>query len=125
MAIHIGNFEYPACSSLDNCSLIVSFISTEPDWGPNYNNIIVAALKARRKSDGQKIKSTITVGSTVGVSGKFEYWLGTVEKVMKTRCAVKNMNNGMRYAVPLNLSLIHICRCRRRLRCRSRWSPYH
>ena len=25
----------------------------------------------------------------------------------------------------LELSLIHICRCRRRLRCRSRWSPYH
>ena len=25
----------------------------------------------------------------------------------------------------LNLSLIHIWRCRRRLRCRSRWSPYH
>ena len=26
---------------------------------------------------------------------------------------------------PLRLSLIHIWRCRRRLRCRSRWSPYH
>ena len=25
----------------------------------------------------------------------------------------------------LDLSLIHLCRCRRRLRCRSRWSPYH
>ena len=25
----------------------------------------------------------------------------------------------------IQLSLIHICRCRRRLRCRSRWSPYH
>ena len=25
----------------------------------------------------------------------------------------------------LSLSLIHIWRCRRRLRCRSRWSPYH
>ena len=24
-----------------------------------------------------------------------------------------------------DLSLIHIRRCRRRLRCRSRWSPYH
>ena len=24
----------------------------------------------------------------------------------------------------LYLSLIHICRCRRRLRCSSRWSPY-
>ena len=23
------------------------------------------------------------------------------------------------------LSLIHICRCRRLERCRSRWSPYH
>eukprot|EP00826_Nyctotherus_ovalis_P059514 TRINITY_DN8283_c0_g1_i1.p1 TRINITY_DN8283_c0_g1~~TRINITY_DN8283_c0_g1_i1.p1 ORF type:complete len:627 (-),score=129.98 TRINITY_DN8283_c0_g1_i1:17-1897(-) len=26
---------------------------------------------------------------------------------------------------PQNLSLIHICRCRRIERCRSRWSPYH
>ena len=25
----------------------------------------------------------------------------------------------------INLSLIHICRCRRIERCRSRWSPYH
>ena len=25
----------------------------------------------------------------------------------------------------VTLSLIHIWRCRRRLRCRSRWSPYH
>eukprot|EP00826_Nyctotherus_ovalis_P062539 TRINITY_DN9064_c0_g1_i2.p1 TRINITY_DN9064_c0_g1~~TRINITY_DN9064_c0_g1_i2.p1 ORF type:complete len:107 (+),score=10.61 TRINITY_DN9064_c0_g1_i2:81-401(+) len=24
-----------------------------------------------------------------------------------------------------SLSLIHICRCRRLLTCRSRWSPYH
>eukprot|EP00826_Nyctotherus_ovalis_P062197 TRINITY_DN8957_c0_g1_i3.p1 TRINITY_DN8957_c0_g1~~TRINITY_DN8957_c0_g1_i3.p1 ORF type:complete len:103 (+),score=5.65 TRINITY_DN8957_c0_g1_i3:574-882(+) len=26
---------------------------------------------------------------------------------------------------PLELSLIHICRCRRSTLCRSRWSPYH
>ena len=25
----------------------------------------------------------------------------------------------------INLSLIHICRCRRSTLCRSRWSPYH
>ena len=25
----------------------------------------------------------------------------------------------------MELSLIHICRCRRLLTCRSRWSPYH
>ena len=82
---------------------VLKFIKEEPDWGPNYNNIIVASLKARRKSDALKIKSTLSVGSKVGVSGRTQYWLGTVEKVMKTRCAVKNMNNGMRYAVPLNL----------------------
>ena len=81
---------------------VLTFIKTD-DFGPNYEKVIIAALKARRKSDGQKIKSTITVGSTVGVSGRTEYWLGTVEKVMKTRCAVKNMNNGLRYAVPMNL----------------------
>eukprot|EP00826_Nyctotherus_ovalis_P015445 TRINITY_DN14395_c0_g1_i2.p1 TRINITY_DN14395_c0_g1~~TRINITY_DN14395_c0_g1_i2.p1 ORF type:complete len:188 (-),score=7.96 TRINITY_DN14395_c0_g1_i2:16-579(-) len=27
--------------------------------------------------------------------------------------------------IPMYLSLIHICRCRRLLTCRSRWSPYH
>eukprot|EP00826_Nyctotherus_ovalis_P026959 TRINITY_DN21013_c0_g1_i1.p1 TRINITY_DN21013_c0_g1~~TRINITY_DN21013_c0_g1_i1.p1 ORF type:complete len:134 (-),score=12.77 TRINITY_DN21013_c0_g1_i1:29-430(-) len=26
---------------------------------------------------------------------------------------------------PIDLSLIHICRCRRYAVCRSRWSPYH
>ena len=81
---------------------VLTFIKTD-DFGPNYEKVIVAALKARRKSDAVKIKSSVTVGSTVGVSGRTEYWLGTVEKVMKTRCAVKNMNNGLRYAVPMNL----------------------
>ena len=82
---------------------VLSFIKTEPDWGPNYNNIIVAALKARRKSDALKIKSTLSVGSTVGVSGRFEYWLGTVTKVMKTRCAVTKMNDGRSYSVPMSM----------------------
>ena len=29
------------------------------------------------------------------------------------------------WMIPLALSLIHICRCRRIERCSSRWSPYH
>eukprot|EP00826_Nyctotherus_ovalis_P011605 TRINITY_DN13019_c0_g1_i1.p1 TRINITY_DN13019_c0_g1~~TRINITY_DN13019_c0_g1_i1.p1 ORF type:complete len:267 (+),score=70.20 TRINITY_DN13019_c0_g1_i1:122-922(+) len=33
-------------------------------------------------------------------------------------------NNGPELR-PMYLSLIHICRCRRIERCRSRWSPYH
>ena len=82
---------------------VLSFIKEEPDWGPNYNNIIVAALKARRKSDALKIKSTLSVGSTVGVAGRFEYWLGTVTKVNKTRCAVTKMNDGRSYSVPISM----------------------
>ena len=82
---------------------VLSFIKEEPDWGPNYNNIIVAALKARRKSDALKIKSTLSVGFTVGVAGRFEYWLGTVTKVMKTRCAVTKMNDGRSYSVPMSM----------------------
>ena len=82
---------------------VLSFIKEEPDWGPNYNNIIVAALKARRKSDALKIKSTLSVGSTVGGSGRFEYWLGTVTRVMKTRCAVTKMNDGRSYSVPMSM----------------------
>ena len=38
---------------------VLKFIQTEPDWGPNYSNIIVASLKARRKSDALKIKSSV------------------------------------------------------------------
>ena len=82
---------------------VLKFIQTEPDWGPNYSNIIVASLKARRKSDALKIKSTLSVGSKVGVSGRTQYWLGTVTKVMKTRCAVTNSNNGLSYSVPMSI----------------------
>ena len=39
--------------------------------------------------------------------------------------SVFNMDDGKPQNPPAELSLIHICRCRRRLRCRSRWSPYH
>ena len=82
---------------------VLKFIKEEPDWCPNYSNIIVASLKARRKSDALKIKSTLSVGSKVGVSGRTQYWLGTVTKVMKTRCAVTNSDNGLSYSVPMSI----------------------
>eukprot|EP00826_Nyctotherus_ovalis_P019919 TRINITY_DN16207_c0_g1_i1.p1 TRINITY_DN16207_c0_g1~~TRINITY_DN16207_c0_g1_i1.p1 ORF type:complete len:108 (-),score=20.68 TRINITY_DN16207_c0_g1_i1:17-340(-) len=43
-----------------------------------------------------------------------------VEAIMFNYYAV----NGTSHA-HLDLSLIHICRCRRSTLCRSRWSPYH
>ena len=38
---------------------------------------------------------------------------------------IGGMNRHISLKSDKELSLIHICRCRRRLRCRSRWSPYH
>ena len=81
---------------------VIDFIKSD-EWGHNYEKLIIECLKQRRKAEANKVKSEIKVGSTVGVSGRYEYWLGTVEKVMKTRCTVTNSNNGMRYAVPMNL----------------------
>eukprot|EP00826_Nyctotherus_ovalis_P051716 TRINITY_DN6477_c0_g2_i3.p3 TRINITY_DN6477_c0_g2~~TRINITY_DN6477_c0_g2_i3.p3 ORF type:complete len:132 (-),score=16.84 TRINITY_DN6477_c0_g2_i3:20-415(-) len=40
-----------------------------------------------------------------------------------TQCVGEYINIETWYAS--RLSLIHICRCRRIERCRSRWSPYH
>ena len=82
---------------------VLSFIKTEPDWGPNYNNIIVSALKARRTADSLKVKTDLSVGDLVRVDGRNTCWLGVVHKVMKTRARVKHMDNGMMYAVPMNM----------------------
>eukprot|EP00826_Nyctotherus_ovalis_P006486 TRINITY_DN11549_c0_g1_i6.p1 TRINITY_DN11549_c0_g1~~TRINITY_DN11549_c0_g1_i6.p1 ORF type:complete len:111 (-),score=22.57 TRINITY_DN11549_c0_g1_i6:22-354(-) len=38
---------------------------------------------------------------------------------------ITQLKNILRATVKHNLSLIHICRCRRYAVCRSRWSPYH
>eukprot|EP00826_Nyctotherus_ovalis_P048873 TRINITY_DN580_c0_g1_i1.p4 TRINITY_DN580_c0_g1~~TRINITY_DN580_c0_g1_i1.p4 ORF type:complete len:132 (+),score=54.54 TRINITY_DN580_c0_g1_i1:33-428(+) len=73
-----------------------------------------------------------------------EMWFGNYKNkpvVRSVASAIQNMVDGvtkghrckMRAAFAhfpitltvLNLSLIHICRCRRLLTCRSRWSPYH
>ena len=82
---------------------VLGYIKNSETWGQNYTDVIVAALKARRTFDALETKTKLSVGSKVGVSGRTEYWLGTVIKVMKTRCAVKNMNNGLVYAVPMNM----------------------
>eukprot|EP00826_Nyctotherus_ovalis_P000964 TRINITY_DN10094_c0_g1_i3.p1 TRINITY_DN10094_c0_g1~~TRINITY_DN10094_c0_g1_i3.p1 ORF type:complete len:165 (-),score=37.07 TRINITY_DN10094_c0_g1_i3:12-506(-) len=52
---------------------------------------------------------------------------GSLRKVLRlnSRC-VKSVAGGESHTVALmDLSLIHICRCRRYAVCRSRWSPYH
>ena len=78
------------------------------DWVKNHGtsdtmNMVMYAIKDRRTALAKQAKASISVGSTVGVNARTDYWLGTVTKVMKTRCAVKHNNNGLTYAVPMSL----------------------
>ena len=70
------------------------------DWVKNHGttdtmNMVMYAIKDRRTALAKQAKASISVGSTVGVNARTDYWLGSVTKVMKTRCAVKQHNNGM------------------------------
>ncbi len=83
-------------------------LSTVLAWVKNHGttdtmNMVMYAIKDRRTALAKQAKASISVGSTVGVNARTDYWLGTVTKVMKTRCAVKHNNNGLTYAVPMSL----------------------
>ena len=72
------------------------------------------------------------IGKSISIA---EYNEKCRENVMKFKGVWESLTNQMGYWVDMGkpyvtydnkyLSLIHIRRCRRRLRCRSRWSPYH
>ena len=64
-----------------------------------------------------KGKDEIIIGSEIDPRDKYKLGVNTVG----------NLSDGVVGISPsaYHLSLIHIWRCRRRLRCRSRWSPYH
>eukprot|EP00826_Nyctotherus_ovalis_P045348 TRINITY_DN5011_c0_g1_i1.p3 TRINITY_DN5011_c0_g1~~TRINITY_DN5011_c0_g1_i1.p3 ORF type:complete len:123 (+),score=35.29 TRINITY_DN5011_c0_g1_i1:202-570(+) len=71
-----------------------------------------SALKSRAKSKYAGLKTMRNI--------KFEMLKCSKE------AAIEESINASQTAKPhVLLSLIHICRCRRIERCRSRWSPYH
>ena len=72
---------------------------------------------------------TISYKDLVG-SGKKQLKFSEVDIDKATEYAAEDADVTLRlYEIlsqrVLDLSLIHICRCRRLLTCRSRWSPYH
>ena len=83
-------------------------LSTVLAWVKNQGttdtmNMVMYAIKDRRTALAKQVRGTISIGDKVIVNTRFAVEKGTITKVMKTRCAVKNMNNGLRYAVPMNL----------------------
>eukprot|EP00826_Nyctotherus_ovalis_P011192 TRINITY_DN12921_c0_g1_i12.p2 TRINITY_DN12921_c0_g1~~TRINITY_DN12921_c0_g1_i12.p2 ORF type:complete len:155 (-),score=47.39 TRINITY_DN12921_c0_g1_i12:16-480(-) len=57
-----------------------------------------------------------------------EVFMAKKKAIEKNKEAMNDVNERIKKLKDgsiINLSLIHICRCRRLLTCRSRWSPYH
>eukprot|EP00826_Nyctotherus_ovalis_P063824 TRINITY_DN935_c0_g4_i3.p1 TRINITY_DN935_c0_g4~~TRINITY_DN935_c0_g4_i3.p1 ORF type:complete len:458 (-),score=183.87 TRINITY_DN935_c0_g4_i3:18-1391(-) len=77
-------------------------------------------------STGADIRSVCTEAGMFAIRARRKFitekdLLEAVDKVIKGYSKFSATNKYMVY----NLSLIHICRCRRYAVCRSRWSPYH
>eukprot|EP00826_Nyctotherus_ovalis_P054982 TRINITY_DN7266_c0_g1_i1.p2 TRINITY_DN7266_c0_g1~~TRINITY_DN7266_c0_g1_i1.p2 ORF type:complete len:126 (+),score=9.57 TRINITY_DN7266_c0_g1_i1:32-379(+) len=65
-----------------------------------------------------------------GLQSTVEHYDSTaIKSISVTNACTTQKNSGEKFTWEIvnakNLSLIHICRCRRLLTCRSRWSPYH
>ena len=67
--------------------------------------------------------------STFSFTGTWCLWLfndNDLDRITENQCVLSISNWSYDNLVSwVNLSLIHIWRCRRIERCRSRWSPYH
>eukprot|EP00826_Nyctotherus_ovalis_P066682 TRINITY_DN9884_c0_g1_i3.p2 TRINITY_DN9884_c0_g1~~TRINITY_DN9884_c0_g1_i3.p2 ORF type:complete len:112 (+),score=31.93 TRINITY_DN9884_c0_g1_i3:143-478(+) len=74
-----------------------------------------SAMESKSKSISMR-KSTLKLDKYAkGIERRAREKEKLEEEIWRIRNEIKAMN----------LSLIHICRCRRYAVCRSRWSPYH
>eukprot|EP00826_Nyctotherus_ovalis_P038632 TRINITY_DN3630_c0_g1_i9.p1 TRINITY_DN3630_c0_g1~~TRINITY_DN3630_c0_g1_i9.p1 ORF type:complete len:389 (+),score=29.69 TRINITY_DN3630_c0_g1_i9:60-1226(+) len=74
-------------------------------------------LKGLHRSSSGKSYVNISVGTATGAPPLRMFSRSTIDLL--------NINCNCTHPFEQHLSLIHICRCRRIERCRSRWSPYH
>ena len=92
------------------------------------------AVKTVMSGPASGVMAAVATGRRAGITNLLTYDMGgTSTDVAMIRGGVAPVSNEIEveYAMPIHvpmvdvLSLIHISRCRRIERCRSRWSPYH
>lgn len=70
-------------------------------------NHIIDAVKERQRElktiAGAAARMMFTVGAEVRVNGSRETFLGTIEKINRTRCIVKKQSTGQSYRVPMSM----------------------
>eukprot|EP00826_Nyctotherus_ovalis_P048290 TRINITY_DN5666_c0_g1_i5.p1 TRINITY_DN5666_c0_g1~~TRINITY_DN5666_c0_g1_i5.p1 ORF type:complete len:253 (+),score=58.60 TRINITY_DN5666_c0_g1_i5:73-831(+) len=87
---------------------------------------ISAIVNERQARDEETAKSKVILTFAHMDNGKIgeKRSLGSFSSQAQTT-VLQDMKNKKQYGEVEELSLIHICRCRRYAVCRSRWSPYH
>ena len=70
-------------------------------------NSVIDAIKNRQRElntiAGAAARMMFTVGAEVRVNGSRETFLGTIEKINRTRCIVKKQSTGQSYRVPMSM----------------------
>ena len=68
---------------------------------------VINAIRNRQKElntiAGAAARMMFTVGAKVRVNGSRETFLGTIEKINRTRCIVKKESTGQSYRVPMSM----------------------
>ena len=68
---------------------------------------VINAVRNRQKElntiAGAAARMMFTVGAKVRVNGSRETFLGTIEKINRTRCIVKKESTGQSYRVPMSM----------------------
>ena len=68
---------------------------------------VINAIRNRQKElniiAGAAARMMFTVGAKVRVNGSRETFLGTIEKINRTRCIVKKQSTGQSYRVPMSM----------------------
>ena len=103
--------------------------------GKTTNNLLAAGEMAMRAEEGVEALEPLrairrlhedtmeALGTDAVTKAEVQKLLKKLEQVCTGIALMQEVTSRTRAL--LVLSLIHIRRCRRRLRCRSRWSPYH
>ena len=109
------NLKYIGDALLQKINSGIGILGTVTDDKPQVVIVVTKDLIKNGIFAGNIAKE---VGKTMGGGGFPALSLSSDSSLLLTRTRTYTLSS-------VWLSLIHICRCRRIERCRSRWSPYH
>eukprot|EP00826_Nyctotherus_ovalis_P003599 TRINITY_DN10738_c0_g1_i1.p5 TRINITY_DN10738_c0_g1~~TRINITY_DN10738_c0_g1_i1.p5 ORF type:complete len:102 (-),score=36.36 TRINITY_DN10738_c0_g1_i1:15-320(-) len=94
-------------------------VESERELKANEDMIESMFQREKRKMWERPVDEIVDIIEGKGIKTKLGEKSGKKKNKKKRQDETKNVR------AVLELSLIHICRCRRYAVCRSRWSPYH